>query len=149
MRAIGETARALLWEIALGAWLGLWILGAGGRVAMRLVAHALDQSPAWTVGGTLAVVAMGAVAGAAGAAFYAVSRAAARLVGQGARARTLQLALFGTLLVLVTLRGLSGSPGPTASFWLLVAAYGVALDRVMVRRARRETDAPTAASLAT
>lgn len=136
---------AVLRDAALGAWLGLWILGVGGRIAMRAVALALGQPPAFDMGGTLTVVASGTAAGAAGALLYAASRAAGgwlahRRPAEGGRAdagaRPLRLALFAALLALVTARGLQGSPGPTWAFWLLVAAYGAALEIAQTRRAR-------------
>ena len=154
MRAMREMMAARLREVALGAGLGLLFLGVGGRVAMRMVAVALGQPPALALGGTLTVVAAGVAAGIAGALLHAISRAAAtRLVGAGARrdgdrahgatwVRVVRLTLFAVLLALVTARGLRGSPGPTWSFWLLVAAYGAALEVGLARLALRGIHSP-------
>jgi hypothetical protein len=146
MRSFREALGALLRDAALGAWLGLWLLGVGGRIAMRVVAVALGQAPVLGAG-TLTVVAAGVLAGAAGALLYAVSRAVAARVGR-AWVRPLRLALFAALLALVTARGLQGSPGPTWLFWVLVGAYGVALDVALVRRARAATRPALEASAA-
>jgi hypothetical protein len=163
MRTIRETIGALLREVGLGAGLGLCFLGIGGRIAMRANAIALGQSPMLNAGGTFTVVVAGAAAGAAGALLYALSRAAATRLAGGHRQeyalhaaweRPLRLVLFAVLLAFVTSRGLSGSPGPTWPFWLLVAAYGAALDFVLLRRSRdgrrpsSRVDAPAAAPMA-
>ena len=145
MRAIRESAGTLAREAALGAWLGLWFLGIGGRLAMRAVALALGQTPTLNAGGTFTVVAAGTGAGIAGTLLYAVSRAVTAWLGGtrvverahgGVWVRALRLALFAALLALVTARGLHGSPGPTWYFWLLVAAYGAALEFTLIRRGR-------------
>ena len=144
MRSIRDAAGAFLREAALGTWLGFWLLGVGGRLAMRVTAMGLGEEPALSGGGTLTVVAAGA---AAGAALHPASRAAANRLG-GGRARV-RLALFALLLTLVTARGLQGSPGTHLLFWLLVAAYGAALDRVLARRAAGSTDSVTPTTLRT
>ena len=156
MRAIRGTASALLREAALGAWLGLWFLGIGSRIAMRANGVALGQPPMLNTGGTITVIACGAAAGVAGALFYALSRVvAARLAGgtwaanaQGTWVRPLRLTLFAALLAFVTARGLAGSPGPTWYFWLLVAAYGASLEFALVRRARNSARPPSHGAVA-
>jgi hypothetical protein len=145
MTSLIREAGALLRDAALGALLGLLFLGIGGRIAMRAVAITLGQPPVLDSGGTMTVIAAGTAAGAAGALLYAISRSASGLLVRwqlvrsaqgGAWARALRLTLFAALLALVTARGLRGSPGPTWLFWLLVAAYGTALEVALVRRAR-------------
>lgn len=134
MRAIPASVPLLLREIALGAWLGLWVLGVGGRIAMRAVALAQDRPPALSGGGTLTVVAAGTLAGAAGALLHALARRGTRS-WRGPQRSPLRLALFAALLALVTARGLHGSPGPTWPFWFLVATYAIAFDVGLARRA--------------
>jgi hypothetical protein len=124
----------LLRDVAVGAALGTALLGVGGRIAMRVVALSLGQALLLNAGGTLTVIASGAAAGAAGALLHALSRVVTRRI-HGPWARPARVTVFAALLALVTARGLSGSPGPTWLFWLLVAAYGAALDYMLSRRA--------------
>ncbi|GLC24659.1 hypothetical protein [Roseisolibacter agri] len=135
--ARGTRTRALLHEVLLGTWIGLLVLGVGGRAVMRAIALATDAPRALTLGGTVTVLAAGAAAGAAGAVLHAVSRAVA---ARGAGGRTVvRLVLFAALLALVTARGLHGSPAaPARAFWPLVALYGVLFARAV--RARRAGD---------
>lgn len=85
----------------MGIALGLLILGIGGRIAMRVIAHATNVAPGFSFGGTMTVVFMGGVSGAAGGAIYAIL---ARFMPNGGALRSL---MFGVILVLLTLRGLS------------------------------------------
>jgi hypothetical protein len=134
MQPIRAVAADALRTMAVGGALGLLFLGAGGRLAMRVNALGIAQPPALSVSGTITVLACGAAAGAAGALLHALSGALARLA-PAAWNRPMRLAIFAALLALVTSRGLSGSPGPAWAFWLLVAAYGAALEAVLARRA--------------
>ena len=113
----------------LGIALGLPILGIGGRIAMRVIANATDVAPGFSLGGTMTVVLMGAVSGAAGGLIYAVL---ARFLPNRTVLRGL---LFGVILLLLTLRGLS--PATPLSLWLflpLTALYGGLVDYVYRRR---------------
>jgi hypothetical protein len=106
-----------------GIALGLPILGVGGRVAMRMIAHATNVAPAFSLGGTMTVVLLGAVSGAAGGLIYATL---GRLLPNRTVVRSV---LFGVILVLLTLRGLS--PATTLSLGLflpLTLLYGALLD---------------------
>lgn len=129
-------ALPLLRRGLLGAALGALVLGVGGRLAMRVVGLALGQPIGFTVEGSLTVVAMGALAGAAGTLLHAIANAVATRVGGGAIVR---LGLFAALLALATLRGLRGSPGPAWPFWLTIAAYGIALEAALLRCRLRRT----------
>lgn len=132
----GRGARALLHELLLGTWLGLLVLGVGGRAAMRTIALATDAPRALTVGGTVTVLAAGAAAGAAGAVLHALSRAVAAR-GAGGRS-VVRVVLFAALLALVTARGLHGSPStPALAFWPLVLLYGILFVRAVARRETR------------
>lgn len=107
----------------LGVALGLTILGIGGRVAMRAIAHATNVAPAFSLGGTMTVVAMGALAGAAGGLIYAIL---ARFVPNQSVVRSL---LFGVILVLLTLRGLSPVTALSLGLFLpLTLLYGALVD---------------------
>ena len=139
MAAARHETRALLREALIGAGLGLLILGAGGRAVMRAIALFAGAPAAISVGGTLTVLAAGAAAGAAGVLLHALSRMVATRVvrGRGRMRDALHLALFASLLVGVTARGLHGSPPRQAmGFWPLVLVYGVLLVRVLARRSQ-------------
>ena len=120
-------------ETFLGAWLGLLVLGVGGRAVMRGIALATDAPSAVSVGGTVTVVALGAAAGIGGALLHALSRGIASRFAHGHAA--VRVVLFGALLALVTARGLHGSPsGPATAFWPLVVVYGAVLEWLVARR---------------
>ena len=113
----------------LGAGLGVLILGIGGRVAMRGIAHATNVAPAFTLSGTMTVVGLGALSGLAGGLIYAVL---ARFLAHRALLRSL---LFGVILVLITLRGLSPATALSISWFMpLVLLYGALIDYAYRRR---------------
>jgi hypothetical protein len=128
----------MIWRQAvLGAWLGFLVLGLGGRLVMRGIAMATGDFSAFTLGGTLTVVASGTAAGVAGALFHVL----AATVGKRfpGRERVIRLSLFALLLALVTARGLRGNPLiPGLPFWPLVALYGAAF--VALEARQRPTD---------
>jgi hypothetical protein len=132
--------RDALRVLFLGTLLGLAILGVGGRLVMAAIAIDSGQRPAFTLGGTMTVVVLGAVSGLAGGAIALASRfIAVRFLG---RWPWTAYPLFATSLVLVTARGLRGAP-PRVHwyFYLLVALYGVALALLASRR-RLASDPP-------
>ena len=112
-----------------GIALGLPILGIGGRVAMRVIANATNVAPGFTFGGTMTVVLLGAVSGAAGGLIYAA-------LGRFLPNRTVvRSVLFGVILLLLTLRGLR--PATTLSLGLflpLTLVYGALMDYAYRRR---------------
>lgn len=109
----------------LGVALGLPILGIGGRIAMRVIAHATNAPPAFSFGGTMTIVGLGAVSGAAGGLIYALL---ARVMRDRA---TLRGVIFGIILVLLTLRGASPFTALTLSLFLpLTLLYGALLHLV-------------------
>jgi hypothetical protein len=112
-----------------GAMLGLPILGIGSRIAMRLVAVGTDRPGAFTVEGSLTVIFFGVVAGLAGGAIYAIL---ARFLP---RRTTIRSLLFGAIIVLLTVRGVSPASAFTLSLFLpLTVAYATALDVIWRRR---------------
>ncbi|MGH7678765.1 MAG: hypothetical protein ACRENU_09885 [Gemmatimonadaceae bacterium] len=125
--------RSFARTLVTGTMLGLVILGAGGRIAMAMITADAGGTPSFSVGGTMTVVMLGAVSGFAGAAMAIVSRIIAeRLLP---RAEWIQYPLFGAMLLLVTMRGLRGTPPAGAGyFFVLVALYGIALAWVTRRR---------------
>jgi hypothetical protein len=90
------------WAIGLlvSALLGLVLLGAGGRMGMRVIALANRQTPILTIGGTLAVTLLGAATGLAVGAIFLLSRTAAP------RRRIARVGLFTGVCAFLVLRGL-------------------------------------------
>jgi uncharacterized BrkB/YihY/UPF0761 family membrane protein len=114
-----------------GIAVGVPILGIGGRIAMRVIAHATDVAPGFSLGGTLTVVLMGAVSGAAGGLIYAVLH---RVLPNRDGWRAL---IFGVVLVLLTLHGLSPATPLSLSLFLpLTLLYGALMSYVYPRRVR-------------
>ena len=115
----------------LGIAIGVPILGIGGRVAMRAIAHATNVTPGFSFGGTMTVVFLGAVSGAVGGFIYAVL---ARVLPNRRVVRGLA---FGLVLVLLTIRGLSpATPLSLGLFMPLTLVYGVLMDHAYRRRFR-------------
>ena len=129
LRSIRASHNPWILDLVLGITLGLAILGIGGRVAMRVIAHATDAPPGFSLGGTMTVVFMGAVSGAAGGVIYAVL---ARFLPDRAVIRSV---VFGVILTLLALRGTSPSTPLTLSLFLPLAwLYGALLDYLHRRR---------------
>ena len=118
--------------LLLGAGVGLVILGVGGRVAMRAIALATNTRPGFSFGGTGTVVFLGASSGVGGGLLYAL------LHRLNPRRRLLRSALFGLVLVLLTLRGLWPIQ-PLALEWFmpLALAYGAIVDVAYTAWSRR------------
>jgi putative exporter of polyketide antibiotics len=109
--------------------MGVLILGIGGRVAMRAIAHATNVAPGFTLGGTMTVVGLGAVSGLAGGVIYAL------LAQFLPNRRFVRSILFGVILVLITLRGLSPATALSISWFVpLVLLYGAVIDYAYRRR---------------
>ena len=90
------------WVIGLlaSAVLGLVLLGAGGRMGMRVIALANEQAPILTFGGTVAVTLLGAAAGAGIGVIFLLSWLAAP------RRRLVRVSLFTFVCAFLILRGL-------------------------------------------
>ncbi len=105
-----------------GTVLGLLILGIGGRLLMRVVAHMEGRVPVFTPEGSMAVVFYGTVAGAVSGLIYYLLRRFVRKPW----ART---AAFITICELISWRGVSGLlPLPRAMFMTLALVYLVIID---------------------
>jgi hypothetical protein len=136
--ARGITRSDWLNGLLLGALTGFVMLGIGGRIVMRGIAVHIGQNPAFTLGGSLAVVAAGVACGAgAGICFVAARRIT--------RNRIVSTLLFWTICVLVTLRGLR--PLDTVklvAFLPLVVLFGTVLHVLWTRvsNARRARAPP-------
>jgi hypothetical protein len=90
--------RSILPSVAVGAVVGLIVLGVGGRIIMRIIAHWEGRQPVLSPGGTFTVVMMGTIAGTAAGIIYGLLR---RFV----KSYPVQLAAFFVFCVVFTLYG--------------------------------------------
>ena len=120
----------------LGPWLlrgmvvGLIVLGAGGRVLMRIIAHTEHrQHYVLTVGGTLTVIFAGTVMGLICGSIYYLAR---RFIAKP----WLRTALFAVVVEIIVWRGVSELlPRPKLMFLGLAVIY-IAIIDVLGRRRR-------------
>lgn len=122
---------------ALGAVLGLLLLGVGSRVAMHGVALLAGGPGGFTLGGTATVLFLGVVSGLAGALVFLV------LGLVFPRRPGLRTAMFWTFLILITLRGLKPLDRTRLLLFVpLVVAYGMAFQALWGRfKPRGRSDA--------
>lgn len=121
-------SRQWLRALILGIAIGSAVLGVGGRVAMRGITVANGQAGGFSLGGTLTVVFLGAVSGAAGGLILALAH---QFFSRRPWVRGL---LFWTALLLLTLRGLRPLEPLAAAFFMpLVALYGILMEIVWTR----------------
>ncbi len=121
-RAIQLARNPWVFDPLQGIALGLPSLGICGRIAMRFIAIATNVAPSFSLGGTMTVVLLGALSGAAGGVIYAIL---ARVLRDRAGMRGV---IFGVILVLLTLRGASPFTPLTLSLFLpLTLLYGALL----------------------
>jgi hypothetical protein len=116
--------------LLLGTLTGLLVLGVGGRLAMRGIALYTGGPAVFSVGGSLAVIAVGAVCGAGGGVLLV-------LLKWLCRSRLLRGGVFWLLIGLVTYRGLHPlNPIKLTAFVPLAVMYGAVLQVVWCRRYR-------------
>ena len=126
------TTNPWLRGVTLGSLVGLPLLGAGGRIAMRVIAHLTGAPSAFTPSGTLTVLLMGIASGIAGGVLYAA------LAWLLPHRRPLRGGLFALGLGLLTLRGLSPATALSlALFMPLALLYGVLFELAWHRVAAR------------
>ena len=122
-------------DLLRGTLLGLLILGIGGRLLMRVVAHMEGRVPAFTPEGSAAVVFWGTVAGAFSGLIYHLLR---RFVHKP-WVRTIS---FIAICELISWRGVSGLlPVPQAMFMALAFVFLVLVD-ILGRRSGPARVAP-------
>jgi hypothetical protein len=109
-------------DLVRGTLLGLVILGIGGRLIMRVVAHMEGRAPVFTPEGTVAVIFYGTVAGAFSGLIYHLLR---RFVQKA----WLRSAAFIAICELISWRGVSGLlPVPKMMFMALALVFLVIVD---------------------
>ena len=119
-------------DLLRGTLLGLVILGIGGRLVMRVVAHMEGRVPVFTPEGSVAVVFYGTVAGAFSGLIY-------HLLRRFVQKPWIRTVAFIGICELVAWRGVSGLlPVPKAMFMTLALAFLVIVDF----RGRRAGEAP-------
>ncbi|HEV7838190.1 MAG TPA: hypothetical protein VGO75_09025 [Gemmatimonadaceae bacterium] len=109
-------------DLLRGTLLGLLILGIGGRLLMRVIAHMEGRVPAFTLPGSLTVVFAGTVAGVFSGVIYHLLR---RFVSKP----WVRTAIFIAICELVAWRGVHGLlPLPQVMFMTLALVYLVIVD---------------------
>jgi hypothetical protein len=117
-------------DLIRGTVLGLVILGVGGRLLMRVIAHMEGRTPVFTAPGSVTVVFAGTVAGAFSGLIYHLLR---RFIAKP----WIRTTAFISICELVSWRGVSGLlPLPQAMFMSLALVYLVIVD-VLGRRSLR------------
>ena len=107
-----------------GAAIGLVVLGVGGRIIMRVIAHWEKRVPVLTPSGTFTVVMMGALAGLAGGVVHGLLR---RFIPR----TPIRVALFVVICVAFTYRAVNELlPRPRLMFVALTLAYVAVLELV-------------------
>jgi hypothetical protein len=129
---LGTVARSAL----TGGLVGLPILGVGGRILMRFIAHWEGRVPAFSAGGTVTVLFLGMAYGLAGGAVHGLLR---RFV-HNIIARNI---LFAVICTAVTWRVANVLPDRDRfTFVALTFAYIIAMELITARNAARKTFAP-------
>ena len=119
---VNTVVRSVLRSALAGAAIGMVVLGIGGRVIMRVIAHWEGRVPGFTLGGTFTVVMMGALAGLAAGVVHGLLR---RFVTQTA----IRLLVFVVFCVAFTLHGVNALlPRPRLLFVALTLAYVAVLE---------------------
>lgn len=109
-------------DLVRATFLGLLILGIGGRLIMRVIAHMEGRVPVFTPEGTAAVVFYGTVAGAFSGLIYHLLR---RFVHKP----WVRTVAFIAICELISWRGVSGLlPVPKAMFMALALVFLVIVD---------------------
>jgi hypothetical protein len=109
-------------DLIRGTLIGLIILGVGGRLLMRVIAHMEGRVPAFSPGGSITVVFAGTVAGALAGLIYYLLR---RFIHKP----WVRTAAFIAICELISWRGVSGLlPLPQAMFMTLALVYLVIID---------------------
>ena len=109
-------------DLVRGVLLGLLILGIGGRLLMRVVAHMEGRVPAFTLPGSLTVVFAGTMAGLLAGLIY-------HLLRRFVRKPWIRTAAFLLICELIAWRGVHGLlPLPQVMFMTLALVYLVIVD---------------------
>ena len=117
-------------DLLRGTILGLILLGIGGRLLMRIIAHMEGRVPAFTLQGSTTVVFAGTVAGLLAGLIY-------HLLRRFVRKPWVRTAAFIAVCELVSWRGVHGLlPLPQVMFMTLALVYLVIVDALGRHSAR-------------
>ncbi|MDP9176133.1 MAG: hypothetical protein M3O61_00470 [Gemmatimonadota bacterium] len=124
---MNTVARSALWSALAGGAIGLMVLGVGGRVIMRVIAHWEGRVPGFTPSGTFTVVMMGALAGLAAGVVHGLLR---RFVQRTA----IRVFVFVVFCVAFTWHGVNALlPRPRLLFVALTLVYVAVLELISSR----------------
>lgn len=120
--------RVVLTSAVIGALLGLFVLGIGGRGLMRIIAHWEGRVPEFTIGGTSFVLLMGILAGLSGGIAHG-------LLAKYVTSPAIRFLLFLPICIVVAWRMANELlPRPRMMFVALATAYVIALELFVRRR---------------
>jgi hypothetical protein len=121
---VNTTVRSVLRSAIAGAAIGLIVLGVGGRIIMRIIAHWEGRVPVLTPSGTFTVVMMGTLAGLAGGVIHGLLR---RFVPR----TWLRVLIFLVVCVGITYHAVNALlPRPRLLFVVLTLVYVAVLELV-------------------
>lgn len=126
---MNSTLRWVLRSAIAGAAIGLIVLGVGGRIIMRIIAHWEGRVPVLTPSGTFTVVMMGMLAGVAGGVVHGLLR---RFVSSA----PVRILVFTVVCVAITWHAVNALlPRPRLLFVALTLGYVAVLELVKNSRA--------------
>ncbi|HUQ19074.1 MAG TPA: hypothetical protein VM099_05625 [Gemmatimonadaceae bacterium] len=118
--------RSIAPSVIIGALVGFVVLGIGGRIMMRIIAHWEGRVPVLT-SGTVTVLLMGTLAG-------AFAGLAHGLLRRFVRNKAIRVGAFFVFCTLFTIRGVHGLLiRPQLLFITLTLVYCIAVEIVMLR----------------
>lgn len=129
---MGKFLRALAPSVLAGAVIGLIVLGIGGRLVMRIIAHWEGRVPVFSLPGSIEVVMMGTIAGAIAGAIYGILR-------RSITNDVIRIVVFIALCVAFTLFGVKDIlPRPKMLFIAITVIFCVVIE--LVSRRNEHTD---------
>lgn len=136
---VRPAVRSLGARLLFGGLVGGVVLGIGGRIVMRALSLINDTATMLSPSGTTTVVLSGVASGVAGALLHLLAGSIGRRAAP--EHPWVRRAIFGILLLLITLRGLHPvQPVALALFAPLVILYGIAIESAAVRAEGRAHD---------
>ena len=128
--------RSLLPSVVAGAIVGLVVLGIGGRLMMRIIAHWEERVPVLTSSGTFTIVMMGAIAGLTAGIIHGILQ---RSISRA----WIRIAAFLAFCVLFTLYGVKDIlTRPKLPFVAITVVYVILMEIITWQRARRQLPPP-------
>jgi hypothetical protein len=124
--------RSLLPSVVVGAIVGLVVLGIGGRLIMRIIAHWEGRVPVLTPSGTFTIVMMGTIAGTAAGIIHGILQ-------RSITRAPVRMAAFLVFCILFTLYGVKELlPRPKLLFVAIMLVYVILVEIITRQRARRQ-----------